>query len=526
MATVIETEGISDKVLYSQVMTNLRDAYDNYGVGNGNYPNAENILTDRILQNIWMKNILDAKIFADGMGITSRTGSERASLIRVPIMAPPRYSMRTISINATLNGIVQGTPGNDGLENRNLPNVIQTNGVDIPVNQVYDDATIIYELSQDMVSLPLAAEYTAMIPRTVANMEDTTVLAVHLKAGLARAAGSENSNIIVVDTTTTTQGYLQTVMNKLIGAMTNPQTSWSEGIVQYDLQDSIIVVKQSFFERLFTVNNGAIVNASNLGQEMLLGGALTPDGKPKGGNIRGMYSGVWIKVVPDSYWRQAAALIGITADTYPMFAKIQGYIANAMGFGFVRTKARINPIPNSGNAIGTKIQNLCRWGAACIRPSAAAVIVESDSNLADFTNPVTEDGNIVAPESFNDTIKSYGFANADYGNASKIGVYEGNNTTTVTLTVTGTGSAAVSNAALDITKGTGVKVGSINNADGTYTFILSRGDTATVVITAAGYQAATVNIQATNTNAATYAVTQALTAAAGMSTMSAKSRKA
>ena len=125
MAAVIDTEGLSDKVLYSQVMTNLRTAYDNYGVGNGNYPNASDILTDRILNNIWLKNILDARIFADGMGITSRTGVEGASIVRVPIMAPPRYSMRTITINASLNGVLQGTPGNDGLENRNLPNAIQ-----------------------------------------------------------------------------------------------------------------------------------------------------------------------------------------------------------------------------------------------------------------------------------------------------------------------------------------------------------------------------------------------------------------
>ena len=40
-------------------------------------------------------------------------GVEGAALVRVPIMAPPRYAMRTISIGATLNGVLQGTPGND-----------------------------------------------------------------------------------------------------------------------------------------------------------------------------------------------------------------------------------------------------------------------------------------------------------------------------------------------------------------------------------------------------------------------------
>lgn len=511
MAGVIETSGLSDKVLYSQVMTNLRAAYNNYGVGDGNYPKAEGILVDRILENIWMKNILDARIFADGMGITSRTGASNAAMVRVPIMAPPRYSMRTISIDASLNGRLNGTPGNDGLENRNLPNTVQTNGVDILLNQVYDDATVIYELSQEMVSLPLAAEYTKMIPGTVANMEDTTILATHLKGALARAAEADNANVIPVDLSNTTEGYLQQIMNSLVGAMTNPQTTWSEGIVQYRLEDSVIVMKQSFFNRLFSVRNGALVSASNLAQEMLLGGAITADGKPKGGNIRGQYSGVWIKVVPDSYWRQAAALIGITSENYAQYDKIQAYIANAMGFAFGRARATINPIPNPGNAIGTKIQNLFRWGASMTRGSAAAVVIATENNLADFVNPVDESGRIVAPDSFNDIIKSYGVP-ADYGDASKIGVYEGNNTTTVTLTVTGTDSAAVANAALAVTKGDGSLVGYVNNANGTYTFVLGRGETATVEVSATGYQNATVSITATNTAAATYAATQALTA--------------
>lgn len=145
------------------------------------------------------------------------------------------------------------------------------------------------------------------------------------------------------------------------------------------------------------------------------------------------------------------------------------------------------------------------------RGSAAAVVIATENNLADFTNPVDENGRIVAPDSFNDVIKSYGVP-ADYGDASKIGVYEGNNTTTVTITVTGTDSAAVANAVLSITKGDGSRIGYLNNVNGTYTFVLGRGETASVEVSATGYTTATVTIAAANTAAATYAVTQALTA--------------
>lgn len=141
---VIETNGLSDRGLYSQVMANLGKAYSQYGVGDGNYPNVDDILTDRALYNVWMRNLLNAKIFIDGMGITNRTAqAQGVSAVRVPIMAPPPYVPRTITMQPYTGNYLPGTPGNDGLENRNLPNTPQTDGVDIYFNQVYDHPTVI-----------------------------------------------------------------------------------------------------------------------------------------------------------------------------------------------------------------------------------------------------------------------------------------------------------------------------------------------------------------------------------------------
>lgn len=154
-----------------------------------------------------------------------------------------------------------------------------------------------------------------------------------------------------------------------------------------------------------------------------------------------------------------------------------------------------------------------RWGCGVVRPSAIGLVVSSKSAaLDDFVNPVNEQGNIIAPESFDEIIRSYGIK-TDYGSAQRVGVYDDKTTTTVTLTVTGTDSAEVSDAALKITSG-GKPVGYINNANGTYTFVLGRKATASVEITANGYTPATINITEANTAGATYAVTQALTAVA------------
>lgn len=424
MAGIIETSGIGDSTLYSQVMAGLRGAYDAYGVGDGNYPNVQDILTDRALYNVWMRNNLNARIFVDGMGITSRNAQARnASSVRVPLMAPPPYNPRTISVNTGVGTATAGTTGNAGLENLSLPNVPETNGVDIMFTQVYDQATTVYELSQGMVSLPIAAQYTAQIPEAVANMQDTTIMAAQMKKGLYRASQTSNSNIVAVNLSNTNDGYLQGIMNAIVGLMTNPQTSWSEGIVQYDLNKSLIVMRQSFFNLLFTVKNGVLVNGGNLPQEMLVRGAFTEDGRPKGNNIRGMYSGVYIKVVPDSYWRQAAAYMGITAEGFANYDKVQAYICNAEGTAFGTAETIINPIPNPGSAVGTKIQNLWRWGVGVVRPSSVGLVVASANDLTDFTNPVANDNPIVAPADFNTAIGAYG-VNGDYGTLQTVAVSE------------------------------------------------------------------------------------------------------
>lgn len=514
---VIETGGLSDSALYAQVMAGLRRSYNTYGKGNGNYPKVENILTDRVVNNVWTKNYLDAKVFIDGKGVTSVTAMDtRASGVRVPLMAPPPFTPRTIAMEPYIGVNNAGTPGNDGLENIMLPNTPQTDGVDIKFNQVYDRATNVFKISQNMLSMDILGKYNSMIPSAVANMTDSFIMATQLSAGLFRGYRTNNGNIVPVKLSTNEDGYLQGVMNGLISTMTNPKTAWSEGVVQYDLNGCVILMKQSFWDKIFTVKNGALVNGGNITTEILQGGAFTKDGQPLGNNIKGIYSGVYIKVVPDSYWAQAAAYMGLTPEQFAQYNKVQAYICSSEGTGFGRLDQSINPIPNPGNSIGTKVQTLFQWGAEVIRDSSIGMIVstESDTPLQDFTNPVTKKINIVAPANFNKVIESYGTPFVDYGDEQYVGVIGGDKATTVTLTVNGTGSTPIKNASLEILDGEGQYKFYTNGADGTYTFVLDRGDTATVEVSATGYQNATVNITAENTETATYAVTQTLTAQA------------
>lgn len=507
VTTVIDTSGLGDRAMYSQVMSNLRGAYEKYGPGEGGYPRADGMLTDRILNNVWAKNYLDSRLYVDGYGVTSVTTMDtRASSVRVPLMAPPSYNPRTVMLEQCAGTSIPGTPGNDGLENNNLPFVVQAMGIDVTFNQIYDQSFVVYKISENMVSLDILGKYNQDLPRAVANMTDSSIMAQQLNHACARASKTENANAVLVDLSSSATGYLQFKMNQIIGLMTNPQTDWSEGIVQYDLEGAIIFMRQKLWNQFFQVGNGGIIN-SQLGQEMLVRGAFTEDGRAKGNNIRGEFSGVYIKVVPDSYFKNAAAYLNLTAEQFAQFDKILGFIAHSDGTGFGRLDTSINPIQNPGNAIGTKVQNLWQWGVNVIRDSSIGIIAEEG-----FTSPITDALPLVAPTSFKDALGGYQTVKNDYGTSQRIAVVPADITTNVTLTVQGTGSASINDATLNVRLADGQVKGYSNNADGTYSFYVDRNGSATVVVSASGYQDGMVTISKDSTTGNAYSATVQLTA--------------
>ena len=84
--------------------------------------------------------------------------------------------------------------------------------------------------------------------------------------------------------------------------------------------------------------------------------------------------------------------------------------------------------------------------------------------------------------------------------------------TEVTLTVNGTGSTPLKAASVVVRAEDGTYPTVANHEDGTYTFTLPRASTATVAISADGYQANSTTISAANTATAAYASTVTLTA--------------
>ncbi len=515
MSEMVISTGLSDSQLYMQAVADVAAPFK-VDAHSGQYPLVGNVLVNRHLANRWLITNLASRAFVDGLGVTSvGAEAENVGMIRFPLMYMPPRIKRTLAhkMCPTDDG-TNGTKGNNLPFNRNLPHGVQTDGYDLKFMQEYDEAAQVSRVNMRLIGsdLNLLGQYTSNIPKTVGFMQDADILATHVASALTRASKSGNSNIIPYNPDTDTDGYLQSVMNSLATALSNVRGSYKEGIISYPREKSVFVLRWSVFNKLMTIKNGALVN-SDIAQRILINGYLDDSGERlMGSYIYGQYMGIYIKVIPDEMWDTAAATLGLNATQYAQWSKVVGYIANAEGtlFGMSANVTEVDKSPTT--SIGYIIRNDWGWGIKAIRDSSIALLVSTANELTDFTNPITSFDDINSPADMESIIESYQDAESSEQTVQRVGVTAPSLVTEVTLTVTGTGSASVKNADVTVRAEDGTYPTVSNKEDGKYVFTLPRASTATVTIAADGYQAASLNVQATDTATATKALSQTLTA--------------
>ena len=516
MSEMVISTGLSDSQLYMQAVANVAAPFK-VDAHSGQYPLVGNVLVNRRLANRWLVTNLASRAFVDGLGVTSvGAEAENVGMIRFPLLLMPPRIKRTLAHKmCPSDDGTNGTNGNNLPFNRNLPHGIQTDGYDLKFMQEYDEAAQVSRINMRLIGsdLDLLGQYTSNVPKTVGFMQDADVLATHVASALARASKSGNSNLIPYNPETDTDGYLQSIMNTLASALSNVRGSYKEGIISYPREKSVFVLRWSVFNKLMTIKNGALVN-SDIAQRILLNGYLDDGGERLlGSYIYGQYMGIYIKVIPDEMWDTAAATLNLTPAQYAQWNKVVGYIANAEGtlFGMSANVTDVDKSPTT--SIGYIIRNDWGWGIKAIRDSSIALLVSSANELADFTNPITSFDDINSPADMESIIESYQNADSSEQTVQRIGVTAPTLVTEVTLTVNGTGSTPIKTADVVVRCEDGTYATVQNIEDGKYKFTLPRASTATVAISAADYQSASLNISASNTATATYAATQELTAA-------------
>lgn len=518
MSEMVISTGLSDSQLYLQAIANAKTPYE-ITPQSGDYPLVGNIMVNRRLSNQWMAISLFSRAFVDGLGVTS-AGAESGNvgMLRIPMLYMPPRRKRTLGSKMCPDGSVNGTQNNNEPFNKNLPYSLQTDGVDIKFTQIYDEAAQVAKASMRLIGrdLDILGRHTSYLPKTVGMLQDADIMATHIGAGLTYAAQTNNSNVIAYDNTKTDKGYLQGIMNALVSKLSNVRGSYKEGIISYDKERSVIVMRWSFYNKLMTIDNGAIIN-SDIGQKILLNGNLTDDGERLLGNyINGKYAGVYIKTLPDELFDTAAATLNLDSTRYGAFSKVVAYIANAEGFAFGQSAAETEVEKAPTTSMGFIVRNDWGWGVQALRPSASAFVVESANNLADFTNPFAGANAFVELNSPNDIESII----ADYQSGSvvngvtRIGVTAPTLVTEVTLTLKSSASSnpAIKNADVVVRAEDGTYPTVVNKEDGTYVFTLPRASKATITAAATGFTAGTLAVTASDTATASKALSLTLTA--------------
>lgn len=509
MADNIISSGLNDTAVYLQNAANLKAPF-NYQYNSGQYPAFGNVLVNRRLASMWQLLYLDSRIFVDGLGITSMSAeAEDAAGVRIPFLAPPPRLMRTLGITPCINGTANGTPGNSGPFNANLPHAMQTNAVDIWFNQLYDEAAQVSRDTMKMVgnNLDLLGQYTANIPQVVAMLNDAEIMATQI--GTALQAG----NILYYNNADNTQGSMQATMNGLATALQNVRGGYQDGVISYPVEKTVFVLRYRAFNKLMSINNGAIIG-SDIYQRILINGKFDDTGsRYLGGAIRGMYQGIYIKVVSDEYFDMAAGLNNLTPEQKVQWDKIDGYIANGVGTYFGRASVVTDVDKSPTTSIGYIVRNDWRWGTRVARPSSITLLVDSGNDTgAGWDNPITTFRGVIAPNDLEAVLATY--KNVQQESIQRVGITSTTLTTDITLTVSGTGSAAVTNADVQVIDEDGVAQSVGNNGDGTYSFTMLRGNAGTIIVKAEGYTDGTLAITASDTATAEKALTLALTAPA------------
>lgn len=517
MADMVISSGLPDSALYLQAAANVAAPFES-GNNSGNYPLVGNVLANRRLANQWLMINLSSRAFVDGMGVTSvGAEGENVGMLRFPLLYMPPRLKRTLGIIGCAGGSPNGTTGNNEPFNKNLPHGVSTDGYDLKFIQEYDEAVQISRVNMRMIgsSLDLLGQYTSYIPVAVGLLMDADVMATHIGAGLANAYANNNANIVPYNPSDATEGYMQNLLNTLASKLSNVRGRYKEGIVSYPKDKSVFVFRWSVFNKLMTIKNGAIIN-SDIGQKILLNGYLDDSGQKLLGNyIEGRYNGIYIKVIPDEYWDTAAAELNLTTAQYEQFNKVAGYIANAEGtlFGMSANVTEIDKAPTT--SIGFIVRNDWGWGVKNVRPSSIALLVETANNLVDFTNPVQTFDDITSPANVEELIQAYQDGTVSEFAIQRIGVVNPNYACTVTLTIKDDQStpAVVTGADVLVRKESGGYVEATNNGDGTYTFTIERGETATALVSATGFDNEAVSITASDTAGATASKNVSLTTA-------------
>lgn len=474
----------------------------------------QSTISDAIAEAIYV-----GEIFRDRLNVTAKYALNAKPLdsVRVPLETPFPSSSRTARV-----GVREGTPGNDGIINRNPAMLPADDEFLIVLNQVNDQQILFPELAQKATYIPLrdAARRIASYGRSVVEDRSASTLAEILAYNVYRSLnGGENINNIDINE--------ENAYSKLLGQLNSKLSNGdiATGAHTFGTAGRCIVARPQLINSAFSRTSGIILNGSDMAQNMLRNYSFDSNASERdfyGNAYRGSAMQFTFVEAADYIWKLAEKYLGLSEGALD---KVLGI---AMSYESTAVSENIDygvKIVDATETRGMKAQPLNCWGHEAFRKSqiigtpdlsndtfisasfAANVRKYPVAPKAVFT-PATQNAISVPIYGLDGTVTGYQtIATLPKPNG---GVVTGG-AANVTLTVTGTEGAVVNNATVTVKSGN-LTPAVTNNQDGTYSFLLAQGSAAVVTVKATGYTTATLKVTEKESNNQDVKLTQVLSA--------------
>ena len=252
------------------------------------------------------------EVYQPGLNCTPKYTDDttRGGAVRVPLELPFAPSSRTLSFGGR-----KGTPGNDGIFNKNRPILPTTDEFLIYMNQCNDQDIVFADVAKELIPLDLMARKIKAYGESVAQDRSASTTAEVLLYNIFRAMNGAGN---IIDSF---NGAADNAYNALIKQLNVFFTNGDPitGALTFPTEGRCVICRPEFGYGIFDKNSGVILNGNDLAQRMLkeydLNAAIS-ERKYVGNGYIGEFGGIHFVVMPDQLWTLAERYCGVADGAF------------------------------------------------------------------------------------------------------------------------------------------------------------------------------------------------------------------
>lgn len=299
------------------------------------------------------------EVFRDGMNCTTKyvTNAKAGDMVRVPMITPYPFMARTLKLGGR-----DGTAGNGGIINGNVPVLQADDEFGIFLNQVVDAQLAFPEMSKDWLPMYDMAKRIAGFAKSNVEARTASHLAEVIAYSVYRALNG-GENIFTID---------KTKDNEYAKLMTELNTAMDDGDVvthahTYGTNGRCIIGRPDFVNRMFRKDSGLILIGGDMAQKTMLNYNFEANISEKdyvGNAYKGNAQQFDIQMAASYVWNLAEKYLGLEEGA---LNNIQAVAVHADTFATSNNIDLGMKIVDATTFRGVQAQSMLAWGGECFR---------------------------------------------------------------------------------------------------------------------------------------------------------------